>query len=266
MIVRTSTCVFILSACAAAGCSQEIEGSAPSGNVWVNEGSEALQVAFEDFYSATGRMRIYRNLKGEVAMSVTGAIGKDDPAAIRKGIDPSFVVTYQNLHGVAKVPDRLIALEKERQPVRTRPAEARLAEARLAEARAPELPLGSEDETAFRNATCHTFCNVGGWKQVPAGCTFVANDTWVHAPFAWPHRLETYEGDVSFFWNMTSGGAHHSLWHQTFHYNNYPIASFNWGWNNWPASNPPGYPYLSKDSGSGELGVTTHWAFGGACP
>jgi hypothetical protein len=256
MIIRTNTWLFILSALAAAGCTQEVGVDGPSGDVQVGEGSEALQVAFEDFYSETGRLRIYRNVSGDVSMSVTGAIGKDDPVAVGKLIDPSFVVTYQNLrHGVVKVPERLVALEKERKPIQTRPAEML----------PTELPLTGEDQTGFLNATCHNFCNLAGSGELrPRGCPFVSNDSWVHVTFSDENqRLWPDQGDISFFWNMRAVGAHHSVWHATWHYNNYPIPPWNWGWDNWPASNPSGFPFLSADSGSGELGTTTHWRFGG---
>jgi hypothetical protein len=135
--------------------------------------------------------------------------------------------------------------------------------------RPPELPLEGEDQTSFWNSTCRWFCNLmgsNGTEWVAQACPFVANDTWVHVAFDDPDQsVDPYWANASFFWNMTSGGAHHTLWNATAHYNNYPIPPFTWGWDTWPAADPRGYPFLTKDSGSGELGTTAHWPWFGGC-
>ena len=207
----------------------------------------ASQVIFEEPYSATGRFRIIRFATGKLAVSVTGAIGKDDPKEVGKLLSHSVVKMYRALRpDQPVVPEILTALDERLSAVpkvdRPKPSAPPVS----------AFPGEIDDIPECFDTVCHTFYS--GVCGTPAHCV-CGNGPQGISSVCIPSYINVtyYPEDYSFYYNDSPSAGNHWL---TGFPESVIYVGDGWGYNRW--EDYFGKPCLALWSGGGTLGVTVH--------
>jgi hypothetical protein len=232
-----------------AGCSAEAPDAS---HTKPPKSTTTAELVYEEPYSDTGRIQVFRDSNGHLGWGVIGG-RNDDPVAVSRHLDRSLVTMHRGLRPTAPVPAELAEFDRE---IATVPLKIR------AEPVAPR----TKDNAAYLNATCHDF-NMGNGILHAWNC--VHTDLW--------NYVNTYVqicpgcGDASFFWNVDSPlpATHYLNYNVPFTSSpseqcleppSYPAPVGTWGWHNWWG----GYcdtevGIINNDWGGYFLGVTAHW-------
>jgi hypothetical protein len=215
------------------------------------------ELIYEESYSDTGRLQVFRDSNGHLGWGVIGG-RNDDPVDVSRHLDHSLAAMHRGLRPNVAVPAQLLEFDKEiaKVPLKVRP-----------EAVAPR----TKDNAAFLNATCHDFPMSNGTLH-----------WWNCVHTDWMNDVQTSVeicpgcGDASFFWNVDSPlpAIHYVYYAIPFTSSPsedcggappiYPAPAGTWGWHNWWGGYCPGRAGLyNGKSGGGYggyfMGITAHW-------
>jgi hypothetical protein len=260
---RTKTCRHIASVAPllSLSCILACSSAGPLDDEPYQESGPPHEIVLEAKWSDTGRFQLLRDESGHLGMAVTGIIGKDDPRAAGKLIQPSFVETYRSLLPNDAVPPRLAALEARRSPVAAPTDRAPVVERDPSDAALPAEQTVCEPPVncAFIDTVCHDWvlmkcsfhrlgrCSSGGpgsGNQTPGDSIIISSTI---CPTA---------NDVSFYWNEATVNGSHALTGVTG--SGFIANADSWGWHVWWNGYPCARPHLWLPVGA-EVGISSHF-------
>ena len=244
---RPKTCRHIANAASLLSlpCILACSSAGPLDDKSYQESGTPHEIVLEAKWSDTGRFQVVRDESGRLGMAVTGIIGKDDPRAVSKFVQPSFVDTYRSLLPKEAVPPLLAALDARRSPIVATTDQAPVV-------KLDPIDTALASQSGFIDTVCHNFSLMSCSVHTPMVCTWRATTNFVETTDS---NVCPSNSDASFFWNMMNATSSHAL--SGVSGSGYAANPNSWGWHSWWTGYPCAPPHLWNAS-TGELGVTNH--------
>jgi hypothetical protein len=203
------------------------------------------QLVFEEAYSKTGHIRVFRNpTSSDLIASVAGIIGKDDPVAVGQQLDGSLVDIHRRLQPDTPVPEALIEFDKQLSlsvASNDRPL------AQMAEGD----PIGTGGFGAFQDTACRTHLAHCSYYTV-LDCDYNSAVDIVCIP---DYNTWATNPNRSYYWNEANDTSDHYL--SGVSGSAVGVEPWEWGYTIWP--NQTGTACLETNNAvEGNLGITIH--------